>query len=82
MSLQTRLGSFISSVGADIKTLDASLSGKVASTDTRLLANTVTLIYTTTVPARPVLPAGYYVVWQGTADPAANALPGDRWDPV
>jgi hypothetical protein len=36
--------------------------------------------YTTTVPARPV--SSQPVIWQGTVDPAANALPGDSWWPI
>jgi hypothetical protein len=41
----------------------------------------VTIVeYTTTVPARPA--TSNKVIWQGTADPAANSLPGDSWWPI
>lgn len=39
--------------------------------------NTVTVVYTTTVPARPLYAA--YVIWQGQVSPGANAIAGDQW---
>lgn len=43
-------------------------------------ADVTLLEYTTTVPARPA--TSNKVIWQGTADPAANSLAGDAWWPI
>jgi hypothetical protein len=79
VSLELRLKALAEELGADVKALS---NDKVGFTDDRLKSNCVVVPYTTVVPSRPTLPAGYYVVWQGTADPAVNALPGDEWHPV